>query len=452
MSNEIEDEAGESVSPIPEAALLVDPAPPPSASELDTLQAAVDRIQQRLASSAADDLAMLAETIRVEELIAAMREPDAPPPPPPPPPDPIELDRFWQRLGGPSLSGRSFRHGVFAVMGREALANWTGYMGHPPEVYGGNVTGYGGNVWLADTWAKIANQQPNFGSHPQTRDLFTDPPTPPLSHDTWFVVMGATLPFGCDLAEMIASARGQRSDWHKRMGENMRLTIERAGRDPRLTIGRFDWESWGQDTARRINTPGRIKNFLLAGGSIELDKDHMRAFYRAFTEGFGMEMPLAFSDAYQTSPGVPRPPYKKWIEAGVYKILCGSVHPNAERTRTRDAAWRMVHSLNNGMYTPGVIIAAARELRMPVAFLEQSIPPEIPACQPNIANCQFVYTQFGKLVNANSDIMSFVCPLGSGMASETRMDAAGEPIKSQYASSIRENRKWFGKILPAAAA
>lgn len=426
------DETTPPVEEIPEP--LPDEPPVETPPNLEDLQRAIDAVQAEIVGQQAATERLVAETARIEEMIADLR----------PPPDTGEttLDPWWLKIGGPSLSGRTFRSGTFAVMGSE-LKSWAGAMGMPPEIAGGNCTGYGSNKWFADTWEKIAVKQADLGNHPQTRDVMLG--LNGLGRRTWLVLMFATLPLLSDLDEMIASAKGLRKSYHQRLGENFRKAIEKAGRDPALTIGRPDWEGWGQDSARRIKAPGKIQNFLLAGGSVELDKDHMRAFARAFWDGYGMEMPLAFSDAFQASPGVPRPAYEEWIKAGVYKILCGSFHPNAERTRTKAEAWRMVYGENTGNYTPGVIIAAGRKLKLPVAFLEHSCPPEPTALKPNIRNLAFAYTQFGKLCNNPANNVSFVCSLGGKMVREDAQTKLGEPITGQWAQMVKEHKKWFGK-------
>lgn len=432
------------------APLVIDPslpAPPvpnDATSLLNALQVRIDEVQELIVRHSEEGAKLIEESASLDVLAAKLREVLGTPPPPPPPPPPPDETPWWQTLGGPSLSGRPFRSGAFAVMGT-ALKSWATYMGHPPEISGGNCTGYGSGRWIADTWEKIAVQQADIANHPQTRDCVLG--LNGLSKRTWLVLMFATLPLGATLDEMIASAKGKRTSYHKRLGENFRKALEKAGRDPVLTIGRPDWEGWGQDTARRIKAPGRIQNFLLAGGSIELDKDHMRAFAKAFWDGFGMEMPLAFSDAYATSPGVPRPEYGEWLKAGVYKLACGSFHPNADRVKTQDEAWRMVFGLRTGNYTPGLIIETAKQFKMPVAFLEHSCPPQESAVKPNIKNLSFSYTQFGKLCNDPASNVAFVCALGSGMVTEAKMKSMGEPINTQYAYGVKEHRKWFGKVL-----
>jgi hypothetical protein len=425
----------------PEEVPAEEQAPPEvEAPTLDDLQRAVDAVQDEIVGQQAASARLIEETARIEAAIAKMRPPvDTPPPVKPNPPT---IEPWWLKLGGPSLSGRTFRSGTFAVMGSELKA-WATAMGFPPEIAGGNCTGYGSGRWIADTWEKIAVQQADIANHPQTRDCVLG--LNGLSKRTWLVLMFATLPILCDLDEMIASAKGQRASHHKRLGENFRKALEKAGRDPALTIARPDWEGWGQDTARRIKAPGRIQNFLLAGGSIELDKDHMRAFARAFWDGFGMEMPIAFSDSFQTSPGVPRPAYERWLEAGIYKLACGSFHPTAERTKTQQLAWQMVHGEHTGNYTPRVIIEAAKKLKMPVAFLEHSCPPEPGALKPSIKWLGFSYVQFGHLCNNPANNVAFSCVLGGKMASEKAQAKMGEPISSEWAEGAREFRRWFGK-------
>lgn len=429
----------------PTLPVVVDPTPPdpPLSSDvtslLNALQVRIDEIQEFIAKHRDEGERLLAESADLDVLAAKLREVLGTPPPPPLPPPPPDETPWWLNLGGPSLSGRTFRSGVFAVMDT-ALKSWATYMGHPPEIAGGNCRTYG-PAGRADTWDKVVSLQMDIANHPQTRDCVLG--LNGLSKRTWLVLMFTTIPIGAPLEELIAAAKGQRKDKHKRMGELARKALDKAGRDPALTIARPNWEM-NKKTAFAIGK-GTFPNFLLAGGSVAMYNDHMGHFARAFWEGYGHEVPLALSPAYEDGPGVPHVDYADWLKAGVYKLCCGSVHPNAQRVKTQDEAWRMVFGLRTGNYTPGLIIECAKKHNLPVAFLEHSCPPEESSVKPNIKYLQFAYTQFGKLCNDPINKVAFVCALGSGMVSETRMKAMGEPINTQWAMGIKEHRKWFGK-------
>lgn len=429
----------------PAAPVVTDPMPPApplpndATSLLNALQVRIDEVQELIVRHSEEGAKLIEESASLDVLAAKLREVLGTPPPPPPPPPPPDETPWWQAMGGPSLSGRPFRSGVFAVMDT-ALKSWANYMGHPPEIAGGNCRTYG-PAGRADTWDKVVNLQMDIANHPQTRDCMHG--LNGLSKRTWLVLMFTSIPMGAPLDELIAAAKGQRRDKHKKMGELARKAIDKVGRDPALTLLRTNWEM-NKKTAFAIGK-GAFPNFLLAGGSVAMYNDHMGHFARAFWEGFGYEAPIALSPAYEDGPGVPHVDYGDWLKAGVYKLCCGSVHPNAQRTRTQDEAWRMVFGLRTGNYTPGLIIECAKKHKMPVAFLEWSCPPEASAVKPNIKNLQFATTQFGKLCNDPANNVAFVCALGSGMVTETRMKAMGEPINTQWGMGIKENRKWFGK-------
>jgi len=359
----------------------------------------------------------------------------------PEPPPPPTVKQWWLERGGPSLSGRPFRSGTFAVMGG-SLKTWASYMGCPPEISGGNCRTYGGPEGRADTWDKVVNRQMQLDQNPQTRDCVLG-----LNglhkQRTWLVLMFTTIPMGAPLDELIASAKGQRRDKHKKMGENARKVLDKNGRDHTLTIARTDWEM-NKKTAFAIGS-GKFPNYLLAGGSVQMYRDHIANFARAFWEGYGYRVPLAFSPAYEDGPGVPHVDYAEYLKAGVYDLACGSVHPTAQRVATPNEAWRMVFGARTGNYTPGLIIECAKKFKIPVAFLEHSCPPEKAAVKPHIKELEFAYRQFGMLCNRPDSNVAFVCGLGSGMVSEKRMSHMGEPINTQWAMGIKENRRWFGK-------
>lgn len=377
--------------------------------------------------------------------------------------------------GKAPLSLRKWNVGVFAV-GGAGLNTYKNWCGNTPEIIAANCTGQQTGVWLADSWAKVVGgtndasdavdqlSQPNLQYHGQARDWIraesrriAGQETYGVTKRTWLAFLFTMVPFGSELSVCQAVANGTHDAKITAMGRRTRKVIDDAGQDYRMVIGRPNWE-FNQDTGLRIlnrtgNFGGR-NGFYAAGGSWQLYADMCGRFFNKFWDGYGYRMPMTLSPA-QDSTTCPDPnqtggqTIENWAIAE-YDLICCSFHPITTRVPDLTAARNVVYSTTSALYTPQMVINAARTKGRKVAFLEHAVSTGQVEWYTGagLANVAAAYGHFGDICNAAAEeaLMAFTCLLGTPMCNPAFLSARGEPDATRWRNLCVAYHDDFGKV------